>query len=203
MFKNIKIALMVSVILFAMVSTVNAIVMTFDDYESNYDGTDVAPISLPYQAQDFEIKVDSVDLSCSGKGIFMSNGESMATLSAVGGSLFTLNSIDLDILSDTTNVLVSFSGYDASGALLATEGITLFASEENTSAANEWITFEFPPTFNNVSYVTWWQGNEDFHQFDNIAINENASAPAPVPEPATCLLFGSGLIGMAGIFRRK
>ena len=38
---------------------------------------------------------------------------------------------------------------------------------------------------------------------DNELVSDPAPAPVPVPEPATMLLLGSGLIGLAGLARRK
>jgi len=36
-----------------------------------------------------------------------------------------------------------------------------------------------------------------------ITFGDNISATRPVPEPATMLLFGAGLAGLAGIIKRK
>ena len=49
-----------------------------------------------------------------------------------------------------------------------------------------------------TNITPWWNYND-------FAITEVGigGAPAPVPEPATMLLFGVGLIGIAGLGRRK
>ncbi len=41
------------------------------------------------------------------------------------------------------------------------------------------------------------------YSFDNLSINGELVAGNPVPEPATMILFGIGLMGLAGINRRK
>ena len=39
--------------------------------------------------------------------------------------------------------------------------------------------------------------------FDNLTYTSNGSSPAPVPEPATMLLFATGVAGIAGLRRRE
>jgi hypothetical protein len=109
----------------------------------------------------------------------------------VNGSLFSLYSIDLDTAyaNDDGPSPVTFFGYDSGNVQIATAGTTL--------VADGWITLNFPSTFRNLAYVEWDQVSE-YHQFDNVNL-----AGDPVPEPATMLLLGTGLVGVAGAARRR
>ena len=51
--------------------------------------------------------------------------------------------------------------------------------------------------------ITSWLGDFYLDSSTLIATGDNATASAPVPEPATMLLFGFGLIGMAAFGRKK
>jgi len=191
-----KIMIMVAIIMFGMVSAASAIVMDFETLESPGTGTtrfthfeedgfqlDTAVGFASWQTENGYYK---------GNAAFLNYYTYDAKLSAMNDSLFTLNSIDLNYLFNSASS-ISFRAYDDNNQLIGTDNITL--------NVNQWITYNFSSSFENISYMLWKNPNPH-HTFDNITINETDS-PAPVPEPATCLLLGCGLVGMATINRKR
>jgi hypothetical protein len=53
-----------------------------------------------------------------------------------------------------------------------------------------------------LSDLTNWNGTANLFAFSNPSYQDYVTR-APVPEPATMLLFGAGLIGLAGFGRKK
>lgn len=119
-------------------------------------------------------------------------GEYDIALTSRDGSLFDVSSIDLAELMlpyGGTDVSVTFTGTKADSTTVATT-FTLDGSDG-------WETFLFGDEFSSLTSLVW-NNVADYHAFDNITVEASS-----VPVPAAIWLLGSGLVGLAGLRRKK
>ena len=122
--------------------------------------------------------------------LFSNVGDSDIVLSKDGGGTFDLISIVLSDLDANFN----FS-QDTSVTFIRDGGHSqAFTLDEDVFTSQ---TFFFDAGFQGSTTVTWTQA-DDGHQFDDIQV-----ALTSVPIPAAAWLFGSGLLGLVGMARRK
>jgi hypothetical protein len=100
-------------------------------------------------------------------------------------------------------VVTVWSGLNATGTMLASLDLSVTPSEPGTPGCPygqycPW--FPVGVTFEGTAESVNFSGTANHIGFDNITLGSKTPV---VPEPATVMLFGSGLLGLVGLVRRR
>lgn len=118
------------------------------------------------------------------KGIINSWGNGMIRMQQTNGETFNVQSLDVGA---STIKNVTFTGVFSDGLTISQTVSTLGNSYEF-----------FHATFSGFQNLVSLQWNRESNLVDNISVSTSA-----VPIPAAVWLFGSGLIGLIGVARKK
>jgi len=94
-----------------------------------------------------------------------------------------------------------WSGLDDTGSLLATLSLPVTPSGGDSCILAYCPWFPIGVSFAGTAMSVDFGGSANYIGFDNITLG--ASTPGTTPEPASLLLFGSGLVGLASSIRRR
>jgi len=201
---RLKTSLLFAIALFALVistsaSSAAADTITFSGLEQA--GNSLVHTTDPYFESGYRIQnggelyyAQQSNASYAGSaGLHERIANGLIILTRVGGSPFTLSSIGLSTLmpGGTSPAVVFVGVLSGGGTVTQTFTPTVFGFQ----------TFVFNSSFTNLLNVSWHQGTDELfaHQFDNIVVG----SATPTPEPATMVLFGTGVVGMVAQLRRR
>ena len=198
--KKILVALAVGFLVIGMVGMANAVVLTFDDHPDvlqndagpigSYGGFDFGSTNS-HNRMDWSDTVNSVWSygSVSGAFTMLNNYGGSAIITSSTALDFTFNGLWARVWGEDPNRSVYIEGFN-DGASVLTLPFTLTQDWQFVSGSPVTID-ELHIDFGNSFLV------------DNLGLNENGPDQNPVPEPSTIILLGFGLVGLAGVARKK
>jgi len=131
-----------------------------------------------------------------GPAAFLNYGGTSGQLTKVGGGTFTANSIDL---AHVYNGSFGTQSFTFTGNLFGGGAVFETFTIAAQSGTPSFQTFNFAPTFTNLTSLDLATQDPSYYQFTNVKLD----AVTATPEPASLVLMATGLFGVAAVRRKR